>query len=163
MSTVRNPWVWVPTLYFAEGIPYVVVNNISVIMLKRMGMANGDVALFTGLLYLPWFIKPLWSPFVDILRTKRWWTVTMQLLMAVAFATLVAVLPEVLARVSGIDCVAGIVGQVAVFAGILSGVAHPFIVCAHVYGVVELVYLPPVVIAKCLIASGYDTLALVFT
>lgn len=94
MSTVRNPWVWVPTLYFAEGIPYVVVNNISVIMLKRMGLANGDVALFTGLLYLPWFIKPLWSPFVDILRTKRWWTVTMQLLMAVAFATLVAVLPS---------------------------------------------------------------------
>ena len=77
-----NPWAWVPTLYF--GIPYVLVNTVSVIMFKKMGMSNGDVAMFTGLLYLPWVIKPLWSPFVDIIRTKRWWTVTMQLLMTAA-------------------------------------------------------------------------------
>ena len=79
-----SPWAWVPTLYFAEGIPYVLVNTISVIMFKKMGMSNGDVAMFTGLLYLPWVIKPLWSPFVDIIRTKRWWTVGMQLLMTAA-------------------------------------------------------------------------------
>ena len=53
-----SPWAWVPTLYFAEGIPYVLVNTVSVIMFKKMGMSNGDVAMFTGLLYLPWVIKP---------------------------------------------------------------------------------------------------------
>ena len=79
-----SPWTWVPTLYFAEGIPYVLVNTVSVIIFKKMGMSNGDVAMFTGLLYLPWVIKPLWSPFVDIIRTKRWWTVSMQLLMTAA-------------------------------------------------------------------------------
>lgn len=81
-----TPWLWIPTLYFAEGIPYFIVNVISVIMFKRLGMGNGDIAMYTGLLYLPWVIKPLWSPFVDIIRTKRWWVVTMQILMSVAFA-----------------------------------------------------------------------------
>ena len=89
-----NPWAWVPTLYFAEGIPYVVVNTISVIMFKKMGMSNGDVAMFTGLLYLPWVIKPLWSPFVDIIRTKRWWTVSMQILMTAAFVFGAILLPS---------------------------------------------------------------------
>lgn len=84
MKKPVNPWLWVPTLYFAEGIPYVLVNTVSVIMFKNLGMSNGDVAMFTGLLYLPWVIKPLWSPFVDIIRTKRWWTVSMQLLMTAA-------------------------------------------------------------------------------
>lgn len=81
IKSYTNPWFWIPTLYFAEGIPYIMVNTISVIMFKKMGMSNPDVAMFTGLLYLPWVIKPLWSPFVDILKTKRWWTVSMQLLM----------------------------------------------------------------------------------
>jgi len=89
-----SPWAWVPTLYFAEGIPYFMVNVISVIMFKRMGMGNGDVAMYTGLLYLPWVIKPLWSPFVDILKTKRWWTVTMQIAMSVAFAAAAFTLPH---------------------------------------------------------------------
>ena len=81
-----SPWAWVSTLYFAEGIPYFIVNTISVIMFKNMGMSNGDVAMYTGLLYLPWVIKPLWSPFVDIIRTKRWWVVAMQTVMSAAFA-----------------------------------------------------------------------------
>ncbi len=81
-----TPWLWVPTLYFAEGIPYFVVNIISVIMFKRLGMGNAEVALYTGLLYLPWVIKPLWSPFVDIIRTKRWWIVAAQVLITVALA-----------------------------------------------------------------------------
>ena len=88
-----SPWTWVPTLYFAEGIPYFIVNTISVIMFKKMGMSNGDVAMYTGLLYLPWVIKPLWSPFVDIIRTKRWWVVTMQILMSAAFAAAAFTLP----------------------------------------------------------------------
>lgn len=83
-----NPWAWVPTLYFAEGIPYFIVNVISVTMFKRLGMSNGDVAAYTALLYLPWVIKPLWSPFVDVVRTKRWWILAMQALITVGFAAL---------------------------------------------------------------------------
>ena len=65
----RNPWAWVPTLYFAEGVPYVAVMTISVIIYKRLGLSNTDITLYTSWLYLPWVIKPLWSPFVDMLRT----------------------------------------------------------------------------------------------
>ena len=89
----RNPWAWVPTLYFAQGIPYFLVNNISVMMFAKMGVPNGDMAFFTSLLYLPWMIKPFWSPFVDVMKTKRWWTVTMQVIMSIAFLLLVLTLP----------------------------------------------------------------------
>ncbi|MDE6872715.1 MAG: MFS transporter [Bacteroidales bacterium] len=89
-----SPWAWVPTLYFAEGIPYFMVNVISVIMFKRIGMGNGDVAMYTGLLYLPWVVKPLWSPFVDVIRTKRWWVIAAQLLMSLAFAAAAFSLPS---------------------------------------------------------------------
>lgn len=89
-----NPWLWIPTLYFAEGIPYFIVNNISVIMFNNMGMSKGDMAMYTSLLYLPWVVKPLWSPFVDIIRTKRWWIVAMQVVMSVAFGLLAMTLPS---------------------------------------------------------------------
>ena len=85
---LNSPWAWVPTLYFAEGIPYFIVNVISVTMFKRLGMPNGELALYTSLLYLPWVIKPLWSPFVDIIRTKRWWILSTELLMSALFALL---------------------------------------------------------------------------
>ena len=92
----RNPWSWVPSLYFAEGIPYFIVNVLSVTMFKRLGMSNGDLAMYTSLLYLPWVIKPLWSPFVDIIRTKRWWILSMQALMTAGFAALaLSVSPDV--------------------------------------------------------------------
>lgn len=90
----QSPWWWIPTLYFAEGIPYFIVNNISVIMFTRMGVPNETMALYTGLLYLPWTIKPLWSPFVDILKTKRWWIIAMQLLMTAAFVALTLTIPR---------------------------------------------------------------------
>lgn len=89
-----NPWWWIPTLYFAEGIPYFIVNNISVILFNNMGMSKGDMALYTSLLYLPWVIKPLWSPFVDIIKTKRWWIMAMQVLMSAAFALVAFTLPH---------------------------------------------------------------------
>jgi PAT family beta-lactamase induction signal transducer AmpG len=89
----QSPWAWVPTLYFAEGIPYFIVNNISVLMLAKMGVPNGQMALFTSLLYLPWTIKPFWSPFVDLVKTKRWWTVAMQFIIAIAFACIAFTLP----------------------------------------------------------------------
>ena len=89
----RSPWLWVPALYFAEGLPYFIVNTISVVILKDLGMDNSRLALLTSLIGLPWLIKPLWSPFVDIFRSKRWWIVTMQLLMAAAVALLAITLP----------------------------------------------------------------------
>jgi MFS transporter, PAT family, beta-lactamase induction signal transducer AmpG len=85
-KTFRNPWAWVPTLYFAEGIPYVIAMSVSVIMYKRMGISNADIALYTSWLYLPWVIKPLWSPIVDLLKTKRFWIVAMQLIVGAALA-----------------------------------------------------------------------------
>lgn len=87
-TTTRNPWAWIPTLYFAEGIPYVVVMTVAVIMFKRLGISNTDIALYTSWLYLPWVIKPLWSPIVDLLKTKRWWIVIMQLVIGAALGAL---------------------------------------------------------------------------
>ncbi len=92
-SKEKSPWLWVSTLYFLQGIPYFLVNNISVVMFTKMGVPNGQMAMFTSLLYLPWLIKPFWSPFVDIFKTKRWWTVTMQILMAIAFILITVTLP----------------------------------------------------------------------
>ena len=89
-----SPWLWVPTLYFAEGIPYFLVNNISVMMFAKLGVPNGQMALFTSLLYLPWTVKPLWSPFVDIIKTKRWWIIAMQVLMTAAMVLLTLTLPK---------------------------------------------------------------------
>ena len=76
-----NPWFWVPTLYFLQGIPYFLVNNISMVMFNQMGVPNGEMSFFTTLLYFPWALKFLWAPFVDLIRTKRWWFLTMQFLM----------------------------------------------------------------------------------
>ena len=92
-ASKRNPWAWIPTLYFAQGLPYVAVMTISVIMYKRLGISNTDIALYTGWLYLPWVIKPFWSPFVDIIRTKRWWTLTMQWIIAFALAGIAFSIP----------------------------------------------------------------------
>ena len=88
-----SPWAWVPTLYFAEGVPYVAVMTISLILYKRLGLSNTDITLYTSWLYLPWVIKPLWSPFVDMLRTKRWWIVTMQLLIGAALGGVAFTIP----------------------------------------------------------------------
>ena len=92
-SLRRNPWAWVPSLYFAEGLPYVIVITLSVVMYKLLGLGNAEVAYYTGWFYLPWLIKPLWSPFVDLLKTKRWWIVAMQLLMGVGMAGIAFTLP----------------------------------------------------------------------
>lgn len=81
-----SPWAWVPSLYFAEGLPYVMVMVVSVVMYKQLGLTNTEITFYTSWLYLPWVIKPLWSPFVDVIKTKRWWIVSMQLLIGAAFA-----------------------------------------------------------------------------
>lgn len=93
MKTEKNPWCWIPTLYFAEGLPYVAVMTLSVILYKRLEVSNTEIALYTSWLYFPWVIKPLWSPFVDLVRTKRWWIVAMQLLIGGGMAGIAFVLP----------------------------------------------------------------------
>ena len=91
--TARNPWAWIPTLYLAQGLPFAVVNFVSVIMYKSLGVSNADIAFYTAWLYLPWVIKPLWSPVVDILRTRRWWIWSTQLLLGAGFAAVGLTLP----------------------------------------------------------------------
>jgi len=93
-KTKKSPWWWVPTLYFAEGVPYFLVNNISVMMFTKMGVPNGQMAFFTTLLYFPWFLKGIWSPIVDVVKTKRWWIITMQALMTVMMIVLTLTLPR---------------------------------------------------------------------
>ena len=92
-SARRNPWAWIPSLYFAQGIPYVVVMTLSTVMYKNLGVSNTDIALYTSWLYLPWVIKPLWSPLVDLFRTKRFWIVTLQFAIGAAFALVAFTLP----------------------------------------------------------------------
>lgn len=88
-----SPWRWVPTLYVAEGLPYFAVNTLTVLMFLNLGVDKGDMAFFTGWLYLPWVIKPFWSPFVDLFGTKRRWIVSMQALIAVCMACVAFLLP----------------------------------------------------------------------
>lgn len=89
----RRPWSWIPTLYFAEGIPYIVVMHLAVLMYKRLGISNTELALYTSWLYLPWVIKPFWSPFVDTIRTKRFWIIAMQLVIGAGLAGVALTLP----------------------------------------------------------------------
>ncbi|HPN75001.1 MAG: MFS transporter [Candidatus Neomarinimicrobiota bacterium] len=86
-ATVKNrsPWLWVPSLYFAEGIPYVIAMTVSVIMYKTMGVSNAALAFWTSVLYLPWVIKPIWSPFVDVISTKRNWVLITQFILGCCF------------------------------------------------------------------------------
>lgn len=92
-SKKTSPWAWIPTLYFAQGLPYVVAMTVAVIMYKRLGISNTDIALYTSWLYLPWVIKPFWSPFVDLIKTKRWWIITMQLLVGAGLAGVAFLIP----------------------------------------------------------------------
>lgn len=89
----RLPWAWIPSLYYVEGLPYIFVMEVTGIMYKNLGVSNTELAFFTSLLYLPWVIKPLWSPFVDVFLTKRRWITIMQVLLAVGFATVAFAIP----------------------------------------------------------------------
>ena len=88
-----KPYAWIPTLYFAEALPYMAVMTLSVIMYTNLGLSNTDLALYTSWLYLPWVIKPLWSPLLDSLRTKRWWILSMQILVGASLAGVALTLP----------------------------------------------------------------------
>lgn len=88
-----SPWSWIPTLYVAEGLPYFAVNTLTVLMYVNLGVPLAEMAFFTGWLYLPWVIKPFWSPFVDIIRTKRWWVLAMQAALTISMAAVAFLLP----------------------------------------------------------------------
>lgn len=88
-----RPWAWIPTLYFGQGLPYVVVMTLSVVLYKNLGVSNTEIALYTSWLYLPWVIKPLWSPVVDLLGTKRAWVVALQFVVGAALALVALTLP----------------------------------------------------------------------
>ena len=87
----RSPWAWIPSLYFAEGLPNVIV--VTVVMYKRLGLSDTDIAFYTSWLYLPWVIKPFWSPIVETLKTKRWWIVAMELFIGATLAGVAFTLP----------------------------------------------------------------------
>ena len=93
LSTTAQPWRWIPTLYFSQGIPYVAVMMLSVVLYKNLGVSNTDIALYTSWLYLPWVIKPLWSPLVELLGRKRRWIVGLQLTLGAALAMVALTLP----------------------------------------------------------------------
>ena len=81
-----SPWAWIPSLYFAEGLPYIAVTVLSIQVYMQLGLSDSEITFYASWLYLPWVIKPLWSPFLDLVKTKRWWIVVMQLLVGAAFA-----------------------------------------------------------------------------
>lgn len=92
-ASARSAWSWVPSLYFAEGLPYVIVMTVSVVMYKRLGISNTEIALYTSWLYLPWIIKPLWSPLLEIFRTRRSWIITMQLFIGAGMGGIALTIP----------------------------------------------------------------------
>jgi PAT family beta-lactamase induction signal transducer AmpG len=92
-STSRSPWTWIPTLYLAEGLPNAVVASVAVVLYKNLGVSNAAIAFYTGWLYLPWVIKPLWSPVVDLLKTRRQWIWAMQLVIGAGLAGVALTIP----------------------------------------------------------------------
>ena len=93
MKIDSKPWYWIPILNFASGLPYAIIISVSVIMYKSLGVSNEDIGIYTSLLYLPWVIKPLWSPFIDLYATKRKWFLIMQLLISVVFLVVGLTIP----------------------------------------------------------------------
>jgi PAT family beta-lactamase induction signal transducer AmpG len=88
-----KPFIWVPTLYLGESLPYAAVMLMSIVLYQEMGLSDTKIALYTSWLGLPWVIKPIWSPFIDSIRTKRWWVLSMQLLIGAALALVAFTLP----------------------------------------------------------------------
>ena len=93
MKNQLSPWGWIPTVYICEGLPYFAVNTLTVLMYVNLGIGLKEMAFYTGWLYLPWVVKPFWSPFIDIFSTKRKWTIAMQLLIGITLALVAFTLP----------------------------------------------------------------------
>ena len=84
----KNPWLYIPTLYLAEGFPYIIINTVSTVLYADLGFSNEQIAFWTGWLYLPWVLKMFWSPLVDARATKRRWLLGAQTLLAGIFVLL---------------------------------------------------------------------------
>lgn len=93
MKTDNKPWFWIPLLNFASGLPYAIIISVSVIMYKNLGISNEDIGVYTSLLYLPWVVKPLWSPLIELIGTKRKWFLLMQLIISISFLLVGFVIP----------------------------------------------------------------------
>ncbi len=89
----RSPWLWVPSLAFSDGLPFVAIMAISVILYKQMGLSNSAITFYTSWLYLPWILKPIWSPFIDLIKTKRWWVLSMEIFLGAAFGGVAFTIP----------------------------------------------------------------------
>lgn len=89
----RHPLTWVPSLYLAMGLPNVTVGVVSAILFKNLGISNEDIALYTSQMYLPWVLKPLWSPLLEPFKTKRWWVISMQFTMMASLGAVAFCLP----------------------------------------------------------------------
>jgi PAT family beta-lactamase induction signal transducer AmpG len=92
-SVACTPWFWIPTLYLTEGIPFAIVTGVSVVLYKNLGYSNDEIAFYTSWLALPWVLKPVWSPVVDMLKTRRLWIWLIQLIVGAGFAAVALTLP----------------------------------------------------------------------
>ena len=88
-----NPLLWIPTVYFAMGLPFWAVNATSGIMFKNMGISDTDIAFWTTIIILPWTLKPLWSPILEIYKTRKFFVLTTQLFTGICFALIALALP----------------------------------------------------------------------
>ncbi len=84
----KTAWKWIPTTFFMEGLPFTMIVVVSTIMYKNFGLSNSEITFYTGWLYIPWVIKPVWAWFVDVYRTKRWWIYGMQMCLAITFVAI---------------------------------------------------------------------------
>ena len=92
-SKHAHPLLWMPTLYFAMGVPMITVSVVASIMYANLGLSNTDIGIYTGLMYLPWVIKPLWSPFVEMFKTKKFFVLLTEILMAACLGGIALSLP----------------------------------------------------------------------
>lgn len=88
-----NPWMWVPSLFYAEGLPFIITMSLSVVMYKRLGISNADITLYTSWLYIPWALKPFWSPLMELYKPQRFWIISMELILGGTLACVALSLP----------------------------------------------------------------------
>src|ERR1700744_3322624 len=92
-NSSRSPWFWIPTLSLEERLPYALAMSVSVVLYKNLGVSNKQITFWVSLLGWPWILKPLWSPVVDILKTRRQWVWRTQFFSGALFAAIALTMP----------------------------------------------------------------------